>query len=43
MTQPTSQLDAWIAEERVIIDRLEQGPGPGLAPPSRSPARPGSR
>jgi uncharacterized protein (TIGR00369 family) len=35
MTQPTSQLDAWIAEERVIIDRLDNGPGPGLARPEQ--------
>jgi uncharacterized protein (TIGR00369 family) len=35
MTQPTSQLDAWIAEERVIIDRLDNGPGPGLAHPEQ--------
>lgn len=35
MTQPTSQLDAWIAEERAIIDRLEGGPGPGLARPEQ--------
>jgi uncharacterized protein (TIGR00369 family) len=35
MTQPTSQLDAWIAEERVIIERLDNGPGPGLARPEQ--------
>ncbi|MCR6476738.1 PaaI family thioesterase [Variovorax sp. ZS18.2.2] len=35
MTQPTSQLDAWIAEERAITDRLEGGPGPGLARPDQ--------
>ncbi|MET3493033.1 PaaI family thioesterase [Variovorax boronicumulans] len=35
MTQTTNPLDAWIAEERAIIDRLEGGPGPGLARPEQ--------
>lgn len=35
MTQTTSPLDAWIAEERAIIDRLDGGPGPGLARPEQ--------
>lgn len=35
MTQPTSQLDAWIAQERQITERIEGGPGPGLARPEQ--------
>ena len=35
MTQATSQLDAWIAEEQKITGRLEAGPGPGLARPDQ--------
>ena len=35
MTQPTSQLDAWIAQERQINERIEGGPGPGLARPEQ--------
>ena len=35
MTQTTSPLDAWIAEEHLITHRLEGGPGPGLARPEQ--------
>jgi uncharacterized protein (TIGR00369 family) len=31
----TSQLDAWIAEERQVAERIENGPGPGLARPEQ--------
>jgi uncharacterized protein (TIGR00369 family) len=31
MTTTTSQLEAWIEEERVVNARLAAGPGPGLA------------
>ena len=33
MTQSLNQLEAWIAEERQVADRLDNGPGPGLARP----------
>ncbi len=35
MTATPSQLDAWIAEERQVADRLANGPGPGLARPEQ--------
>jgi uncharacterized protein (TIGR00369 family) len=35
MTTTTSQLDAWIAEERQVAGRIENGPGPGLARPEQ--------
>ena len=35
MTQNPSQLESWIAEERRIAERLEAGPGPGLARPEQ--------
>jgi uncharacterized protein (TIGR00369 family) len=35
MTQAPDQLETWIAEERQIADRLEAGPGPGLARPDQ--------
>ncbi|SEA45072.1 PaaI family thioesterase [Variovorax sp. YR216] len=31
----TEQLAAWIAEEKAISDRLDAGPGPGLARPDQ--------
>jgi uncharacterized protein (TIGR00369 family) len=30
-----SAIDAWIAEERRVVERLEAGPGPGLARPEQ--------
>jgi uncharacterized protein (TIGR00369 family) len=35
MTSTTSQLEAWIAEERQVTERIENGPGPGLARPEQ--------
>ncbi|MDH6593542.1 uncharacterized protein (TIGR00369 family) [Variovorax sp. TBS-050B] len=35
MTTTTSQLDAWLAEEQQIAERIAQGPGPGLARPEQ--------
>lgn len=35
MTATPSQLEAWIAEERQVVQRLENGPGPGLARPDQ--------
>ncbi|PLC06766.1 aromatic compound catabolic protein [Variovorax sp. RO1] len=32
---PINLLDAWIAEERQIVERLDNGPGPGLARPEQ--------
>lgn len=35
MTEPHATLDAWIAQEAEIVQRLEAGPGPGLARPEQ--------
>jgi uncharacterized protein (TIGR00369 family) len=32
---PAEQLAAWIAEERTVAERLDAGPGPGLARPDQ--------
>ena len=35
MTEPHATLDAWIAQEAEIVQRLDAGPGPGLARPEQ--------
>ena len=35
MTEPQATLDAWIAQEAEIVQRLDAGPGPGLARPEQ--------
>ena len=35
MTEPHATLDAWIAREAEIVQRLDAGPGPGLARPEQ--------
>lgn len=35
MTEPHAALDAWIAQEAEIVQRLDAGPGPGLARPEQ--------
>jgi uncharacterized protein (TIGR00369 family) len=37
----TSQLEAWIAEERQVAQRIENGPGPGLARPEQTAGKTG--
>jgi uncharacterized protein (TIGR00369 family) len=33
--QNDNRLDTWLAEERAVLERLEAGPGPGLARPEQ--------
>ena len=35
MTEPHATLDAWITQEAEIVQRLDAGPGPGLARPEQ--------
>ncbi|KQU89362.1 aromatic compound catabolic protein [Variovorax sp. Root318D1] len=35
MTEPSHVIDAWIAQEAEIVQRLDAGPGPGLARPEQ--------